>query len=122
MKKKSYLSYYNIYGDLKNDNKPLILVALVDNNHYQLIDYNNNLLSFDYGVLVDSKATIKNKENIDSEYYFNLNKYCKNTLLLKTKNDYPYYPGYNNGNNFYKDISEYIKSTINNFKNDNINS
>ena len=54
IEKKSYLSYYNIYGDLKNDNKPLILVALVDNNHYQLIDYNNNLLSFDYGVLVDS--------------------------------------------------------------------
>ena len=40
---------------------------------------------------------------------------------MKTKNDYPYYPGYNNCDTFYKDISEYLKSTITNLKNNNNN-
>ena len=40
---------------------------------------------------------------------------------MKTKNDYPYYPGYNNCDTFYKDIREYLKSTITNLKNNNNN-
>ena len=82
-KNKSYLSFYNIFGDLNDKNKPLIFVAYDDNNHYRLIDYNNNLLSFDYGITVDSQITAKNEENKVSDYNYNLYRYCKKTLKLK---------------------------------------
>ena len=115
-KNKTYLSYYNLYGDLTITNKPLIFIAYDENYHYQLIDYNNNLISSDYGIIVDSKTNIKTEDNLDSEYHYNLFKYSKNNFLIKTKNDYPFYPGNNNGDTFYKDIIEYIKSTIVNLK------
>ena len=121
MKIKKVVYHFIIYGDLKNNNKPLILVALVDNNHYQLINYNNSILSFDYVALLGSNTNINNNENVEPDYYYNLNKYFKNTLLMKAKKDYQFYPGYNNGEIFYKDISEYLKSTITNLKNNNNN-
>ena len=87
MKIKKVVYHFIIYGDLKNNNKPLILVALVDNNHYQLINYNNSILSFDYVALLGSNTNINNNENVEPDYYYNLNKYFKNTLLMKAKKD-----------------------------------
>ena len=121
-KNKSNLSFYNIFGDLNVKNKPLIFVVYNDHNHYRLIDYNNNLLSFDYGITVESQIATKNEENKVSDSNYNLYRYFKKTLKLKTKNDYPYYPGYSNGDYFYKEVIEYIKSTITNFKNNKQNS
>ena len=118
---KCNLSYYNLYGDLKNDNKPLIFVALLDNKHYQLIDYNNNHLFVDNGLVVDSEINIKNGENLECDYYYNLSKCYKNNLLNKTENDYPYYPDYNNEDFFYIDIINYLKSNIENLKSNNNN-
>lgn len=42
-------------------------------------------------------------------------------MWLKTKNDNPYYTGYNNGYTFVKTVIEYIKSTIVNLTNNKNN-
>ena len=72
-------------------------------------------------MVVDSEINIKNGENLECDYYYNLSKCYKNNLLNKTENDYPYYPDYNNGDFFYIDIINYLKSNIENLKSNNNN-
>ena len=43
----------------------------------------------------------------------NLNEYYKNNHVKKKLYDYPYYPNVENGNIFYLEIIEFIKSQLN---------
>ena len=123
------LSFYNIYGNIYNNN-PNILLTLINNNHYNIIKFSN-----EQNVSPDNNALIsipkKDKDNNDNsdikkintlnkdmcnDYYYNLSQYNKSGQLKKTKKDYPYYPNVENGDTFYSDIINFLISTINYLK------
>ena len=64
--------------------------------------------------LVNNKYGIKccEKNGLNKYYYYNLNLTSKDGLIKKTEIYYPYYPNVENGDTFYCDIIEFLKSTI----------
>ena len=125
------LSFYNIYGDLNDVEKPMLFIGLIGNNHYQIIDYNNNFISLNYiNNKINSKIEKHNNNDIKDEllsenniiaHYYNLSEYYKNTLTIKEKDTYPYYPNCTDGDEYYKDIVNYLNSSLDNAKKNNNN-
>ena len=98
-------------------------MALIDNVHYNIIKFSDNQ-NIDHNNLAslsnlnfnkDNSKLIKinnEKNDMYQDYYYNLSLYNKTGLFKKTEMDYPYYPNVDNGDTFYLDIINFIKSSI----------
>ena len=111
------LSFYNIYGNIYNNNVN-ILLALINKYHYNIIKFseeqkrtqnNKSIISNSKSVTEMNDINIKCCENneLNQDYYYNLNQNSKDGQIKKTEVDYSYFPNVENSDTFYYDKIEF---------------